>query len=45
MPNCLIGHASVFRQGLRFDERIPFHFYDADFCVQAYTIDFVVLAM
>ena len=42
---CLIAHASVFRQGLRFDERFRFHFYDADFCMQAYIMGFDVLAM
>jgi len=41
---CLIAHASVFRQGLWFDERFPFHFYDADFCMSAYTRGFDVLA-
>jgi hypothetical protein len=41
---CIIAHASVFRQGLRFDERFRFHFYDADFCMQAYTKGFDVFA-
>ncbi len=41
---CLIAHASVFRQGVWFDERFPFHFYDADFCMRAYTKGFDVLA-
>src|SRR5208283_1220207 len=41
---CLIAHASVFRQGLWFDERFPFHFYDADFCMNAYIRSFDVLA-
>jgi len=42
---CLIAHSSVFRQGLLFDERFRFHFYGADFCMQAYTLGFDVLAM
>jgi SAM-dependent methyltransferase len=41
---CLIAHASVFRQGLRFDEEFAFHFYDADFCMKAYTLGFDVYA-
>lgn len=41
---CIIAHASVFRQGLRFDERFQFHFYDADFCMAAYTLGFDVCA-
>lgn len=39
---CLIAHASVFRNGLRFDEKFAFHFYDADFCMKAYTLGFDV---
>jgi hypothetical protein len=42
---CLIAHSEVFRQGLLFDERFRFHFYGADFCMQAYTLGFDVLAM
>lgn len=42
---CLIAHSEVFRQGLSFDERFRFHFYGADFCMQAYTLGFDVLAM
>ena len=41
---CLIAHSSVFRQGVWFDERFCFHFYDADLCMQAYTKGFDVLA-
>jgi len=42
---CLIVHSEVFRQGLSFDERFRFHFYGADFCMQAYVSGFNVLAM
>lgn len=42
---CLIAHSEVFRQGLAFDEKFRFHFYGADFCMQAYTQGFDVLAM
>lgn len=41
---CLIAHSEVFRQGLSFDERFRFHFYGADFCMQAYAMGFDVLA-
>jgi hypothetical protein len=42
---CLIAHAHVFREGLRFDEQFAFHFYGGDFCMQAYLRGFDVLAM
>jgi SAM-dependent methyltransferase len=42
---CMIAHSEAFRQGLSFDERFRFHFYGADFCVQAYASGFDVLAM
>jgi SAM-dependent methyltransferase len=42
---CLIVHSEVFRQGLLFDESFRFHFYGADFCMQAYALGFDVLAM
>jgi hypothetical protein len=42
---CLIVHANVFREGLRFDEQFAFHFYGADFCMQAYLMGFDILAM
>jgi SAM-dependent methyltransferase len=41
---CLIAHSTVFRHGLFFDERFPFHFYGADFCMRAYTMGFDILA-
>jgi ubiquinone/menaquinone biosynthesis C-methylase UbiE len=41
---CLIIHSSLFRQGLKFDERFRFHFYGADLCMQATTVGFDVLA-
>ena len=41
---CLIVHSEVFRQGLSLDERFRFHFYGADFCMQAYASGFDVLA-
>ena len=41
---CLIAHASIFRQGLWFDEKLAFHFYDADFCMTAYKKGFDVYA-
>lgn len=40
---CLIAHSSVFREGMSFDERFGFHFYGADFCMQAYNRGFDVL--
>ena len=42
---CLIAHSEVFKQGLSFDERFRFHFYGADFCMQAYVSGFDVLAV
>ena len=42
---CLIVHSSLFRKGLRFDCRFKFHFYVADFCMQAYTQGFGVYAL
>lgn len=42
---CLIVHSSALKQGLLFDEHFPFHFYGADFCMQAYTRGFDILAM
>jgi hypothetical protein len=42
---CLIIHAEIFRQGLSFDEGFRFHFYGADFCMQAFVAGFDVLAM
>lgn len=42
---CLIAHSRVFRKGLLFDERFRFHFFGADFCMQAYVSGFDVLAM
>lgn len=41
---CLIAHSKVFRKGLLFDERFRFHFFGADFCMQAYVSGFDVLA-
>lgn len=42
---CLIIHASIFKEGLRFDERFRFHFYDADICMQAHQAGLEVKAM
>ena len=42
---CLIVHSSLFRRGLRFDERFKFHFYGADLCMQAYVSGFDVYAL
>ena len=42
---CLITHSQAFRQGLLFDEQFRFHFYGADFCMQAHALGFDVLAM
>lgn len=42
---CLIVHAAVLRQGLLFDEAFRFHFYGADFCMEAYVSGFDVLAI
>jgi hypothetical protein len=42
---CLIVHSSLFRKGLRFDERFEFHFYGADLCMQAYKLGFDVYAV
>lgn len=42
---CLIAHSSVFREGLRFDERFSFHLYGADLCMQAFLMGFAVCAL
>jgi len=42
---CLIVHSSLFRSGLRFDERFSFHFYGADLCSQALEAGFNVFAL
>lgn len=42
---CIIVHSSLFRAGLRFDERFDFHFYGADLCMEAYRRGFDVYAM
>jgi SAM-dependent methyltransferase len=42
---CIIVHSSLFRKGLRFDDRFKFHFYGADFCLQAYSQGFDVKAV
>jgi SAM-dependent methyltransferase len=42
---CLVAHSTVFRQGLAFDEKLGFHFYGADLCMQAYRLGFDVFAM
>jgi hypothetical protein len=42
---CLIIHSSLFREGLKFDERFCFHFYGADVCLQAYMMGFGVYAL
>jgi hypothetical protein len=42
---CLIIHSSLFRKGLRFDEKFKFHFYGADICMQAFAQGFGVYAL
>ena len=42
---CLIVHSSMFKKGLRFDERLPFDFYGADLCMQAFSKGFGVYAI
>jgi hypothetical protein len=41
---CLMVHAALFRQGVAFDEKLKFHFYGADLCMQAYRVGFDVFA-
>lgn len=42
---CLVAHSTLFRQGLAFDEKLKFHFYGADLCMQAYRLGFDVFTM
>jgi SAM-dependent methyltransferase len=42
---CLIIHSRLFKEGLRFDEKFDFHFYGADFCMQASCNGFNVQAL
>jgi GT2 family glycosyltransferase len=42
---CLIVHSRAFQEKLFFDERFSFHFYGADYCMQAYISGFDVLAL
>jgi hypothetical protein len=42
---CLIVHSSLFREGLRFDERFQFDFYSADLCMTAFCLGFNVYAL
>ena len=42
---CLIVHTSMFRQGIRFDESLGFHFYGADLCMQTFFRGFDVYAL
>lgn len=42
---CLIVHTQAFRDGLMFDDRLTFHYYGADLCMQAHDLGFDVLAL
>jgi SAM-dependent methyltransferase len=42
---CIMVHSSLFRKGLRFDENLPFDFYGADLCLQAFSKGFGVYAL
>jgi SAM-dependent methyltransferase len=42
---CIVVHSKLFKAGLRFDERLKFHFYGADFCLQALIRGFDVHAL